>query len=100
MGSLRRVLPVGAFPFDDGGDLAWRAALDDWLRLVAEHLFASVRFRLGLVGWTEPDLDGDSEGVTEHGIPDERWVGYLVPSGSGLTWYPPNQGAPLQIERP
>jgi hypothetical protein len=30
MGSLGRILPVGAFPIDDGRDLSWRAFVDDW----------------------------------------------------------------------
>lgn len=86
------VLPVGAFPFDDGRDLAWRSTVDDWLRRLGEYLFSTVRFRVGLVGWTD-GLDDGTDDLLERGVPEERWVGYLVPSGDSLTWYPPNQRA-------
>ena len=97
MGSLGRILPVGAFPFDDGHDLSWRALVDDWLRNLAERLFEAVPFRLGLLGWID---DGDdAEEVIENGVPDERWVGYLVPDSSSLRWYPPTKGAPMRMGR-
>lgn len=97
LGSLGAVLPVGAFPFEDGHDLAWRSTVDGWLRRLGEHLFASVRFRLGLVGWTD-GLDDGTDDLLERGLPEDRWVGYLLPSGSSLTWYPPNQGAPMRVD--
>lgn len=46
-------------------------------------------------GWT----DGTDE-LLERGVPEERWVGYLVPSGDSLTWYPPTQGAPIRVDGP
>lgn len=99
LGSLGAVLPVGAFPFDDGRDLAWRSTVDGWLRRLGEHLFATVRFRIGLVGWTD-GLDDGTDNLLDRGIPEERWVGYLVPSSDSLTWHPPNQGAPMRVDRP
>jgi hypothetical protein len=99
LGSLGTALPVGAFPFDDGLDLSWRPTVDGWLRLLAETLFTSQRFRLGLVGWTD-GLDNSADELLENGVPKERWVGYLLPNGSSLTWYLPNQGAPMRVDRP
>lgn len=99
LGSLGAVLPVDPFPFDDGRDLAWRSTVDGWLRQLGEHLFSTVRFRVGLVGWTD-GLDDGTDDLLERGVPEERWVGYLVPNGDSLTWYPPNQGAPMRASHP
>lgn len=94
MGSLATVLPVGTFPFDDGSDLAWRSVVDDWLCRLAEHLFTTVRFRVGLVGSVD-GLDGATDELLDRGAPKERWAGYLMPSGEALRWYPPTEGAPF-----
>lgn len=93
MGSLRTVFPVYGFPVDDGSDLSWRSTVDHWLCRLARHLFDTVKFRLGLVGCIDGLEIGADELLVE-GVPDERWVGYLVPSGDALTWYPPTEGAP------
>jgi len=92
-GSLGTVLPLGDYPIDDGGDLSWRDALDRWLCQLAEHVHRTVPFELALVGW----LDGQPDALpSEPGeVPDERWIGYLVPGPEGLDWHPPNQGAPI-----
>jgi len=55
--------------------------------------------RVGLVGWTD-GLDDGTDDLLERGVPEERWVGYLVPNGDSLTWYPPNQGAPMRAGHP
>jgi hypothetical protein len=98
LGSLRTALPVGAFPFEDGRDLSWRSSVDGWLCSIAQKLLTAQRFRLGLVGWTD-GLDNSTDELLEKGVPEERWVGYLVPSGSALTWCPPNQGPPMCVDR-
>jgi hypothetical protein len=93
LGSLATVFPIGDYPFDDGGDLAWRERLDGWLRGLAEHVRRAVTFELALVGW----LDGQPSAIPERAgeVPDERWIGYLVQGVDGLEWHPPNKGAPL-----
>jgi hypothetical protein len=94
-GSLESVLPMGAYPFDDGGDLAWRDALDGWLCRLAEHVHRTVPFELGLVGCLDdqPDVIPERSGEA----PDKRWIGYLVAGPGGLAWHPPNQGAPFSL---
>lgn len=96
LGSLARVLPVGAFPFDDGRDQSWRGELDCWLERLARHVYKSVKFKLGLVGWTDGLIESASA-LTMNGVPAERWVGYLLPEGDVLRWHPPNQGAPMTV---
>jgi hypothetical protein len=91
LGSLGTILTVGAFPFDDGRDPSWRLVVDAWLRGIAERVHAAVGIRRGLVGWVDgTDVAGTS-------VPDERWVGYLVPTGTELAWYAANQGAPMRV---
>jgi hypothetical protein len=92
-GSLETVMPLGEYPFDDGGDLAWRDALDGWLGRIAEHVFRTVPFELALVGWLDAQPDALPGEPGE--VPDERWIGYLVPGPDGLAWHPPNKGAPI-----
>ncbi|MCA9626709.1 MAG: hypothetical protein KC766_03540 [Myxococcales bacterium] len=94
MGCLSYCYPVGAFPLDDGGDLSWRPELDRWLRGIAARVYATVPFRLGLVGWI---IGGDvcAADLAARGVPQERWEGYLWPESGGLGWYPANQGAPM-----
>lgn len=98
MGSLGRGFDVGAFPFADGGDLAWRAGLDEWLRALAERVFEAAEFRLGLIGWDGGELE-DARRFESSGVPDVRSIGYLVPTAGRLRWFAPNQGAPMAIDR-
>lgn len=99
LGGLGRHFPVGAFPFEDGGDLSWRSVIDDWLRDVAEHIFKSERFDLGLVGWV--DLAPTSaEEIRRDGLPERRWMGYLVPEPTRLAWYPSTEGSPITLSTP
>ena len=91
-------LPVGAFPFDDGLPLDWRADLDAWLCDVARWVHAAHPVRLALVGWTDGHDDVTAAGVAADGVPDERWVGFLVPGADGtLDWHGPNQGSPVRL---
>lgn len=94
MGSLSRAYPVGAFPWDDGSSLAWREELDGWLRALAGHVASRQQFKLGMVGFTDGDLE--PERALLDGVPERRWVGYLVPNGDVLCWYPPTEGAPIR----
>jgi hypothetical protein len=98
LGSLGHIFEVGAFPFEDGGDLSWRPALDEWLCGLGRRAFNAVPFRLALVGWDGGELD-DAETFHTSGVPAERWVGYLVAEAESLRWFPPNRDAPLTINR-
>lgn len=95
MGSLQRVFPVGAYPFEDGDDLSWRMTVDDWLCRMAEHVFGFAPFRYALVAH-EPSFDHCVD-PTVSAVPVERWEGYLVPENGSLQWYPPNRGAPFSF---
>lgn len=98
LGSLGHILEVGAFPFDDGGDLSWRHPLDEWLCGLGRRVFDAVPFRLALIGWDGGELE-DVDSFHASGVPAERSIGYLVPGADGLRWFPPNLGAPLTMDR-
>ncbi|HET9554804.1 MAG TPA: hypothetical protein VFP50_17705 [Anaeromyxobacteraceae bacterium] len=91
-GALGRAFPIGAYP-DDGGlslGLAWREAVDGWLRALAEHIHRASPFDLALVGWPDSEvlLPARPEDVFQ-----QRSLGYLFPGERGLTWFPPTVGA-------
>jgi hypothetical protein len=87
MGSLQRILPVGAFPFGSG-DWSWRSTVDAWLCAHAARVFEAVPFRLAMVGFD----GGDNVEITTSGIPEERQDGFLVPTNGRLEWFPPTRG--------
>ena len=99
MEGLGRVVDVGAYPFQDGSDLSWTTALQDWLVAIAESIFEAVSFELGLTGW---DVSGDAcaAELRKTGIPTtERWMGYLWPEKGTLSWFPPTVGeAPIRLD--
>lgn len=93
LGALSELMPsVGAFPFEDGGDFSWRREVDEWLCALARQVFERVPFRFAVVGWVD--------GSESPPVPEERWVGYLVPEDNVLTWHPPNRMAPMAIGAP
>ncbi len=99
MGSLSRIFDVGAFPFEDGGDLAWRLQLDEWLCALGRRVFEAAPFRLALIGWDGGELE-DAARFGASGVPEQRSVGYLVPSGGHLKWFAPNGNAPFTLTGP
>jgi hypothetical protein len=96
MESLSQAVPTGAYPFEDGTDLSWRLPMYAWLRQVAESVFDSVPFQLGLI---DCEVSGDTyaEDVRRDGVPTKRWFGYLWPANERLQWYAPTEGAPSSI---
>lgn len=94
MGGLGLRYPVGAFPFDDGLPLTWRAELDACLVRLAEETARSAPFDLGLVGWTDGS-DVCAADVAKLGVSSDRWCGLLLPTSRGMAWYPPTHAAPI-----
>ena len=96
MGSLAQAYPVGAYPFVDGTPLQWRSEVSEWLREIGDDVFHKVGFARASIGH---ESGYDLPEISEKGVPEERWDGYLIPAGDKLEWYPPNMGAPFEIER-
>ncbi len=74
---------IGAFPFDRQPSRRWREPLETWLASLGYGLFASVPFRLALIGF---EVGHSSSHLTNGRIPDQRWIGYLVPGARGLAY--------------
>jgi hypothetical protein len=102
VGSLGTAYLIGAYPLDDGSSVDWVLPVSDWFKEIGASVFASVAFRLGLVGFEADDAspDGvDSVKIQRDGVPERRWIGYLCPREQALHWYPPNiMRAPIVFE--
>jgi len=88
MGSLGAVYPAGPFPFGSERDWPgpWRYELEDWLAEVGLFIARSVPFRLGLIGF-EVSGTAYAADIAAQGIPAERFVGYLWPSGGAVVYH-------------
>ena len=61
--------------------------IEDFLAELAASVFAHVKFGVGVIGW-ETSGTQDTHKLQEQGIPEVRDVGYLLPEGSRLRYYP------------
>jgi hypothetical protein len=93
MGSLASAYAVGAYPFGKTDSRGWREPLDAWLVGIAQSVFAAAPFALGLVGFEVSGETRTAE-LANRGIPDQRWMGYLLDHGGKLTWVPPTEYGP------
>jgi hypothetical protein len=96
-GSLGTAYPVGAYPFDEAdSSREWREPLESWLADIGNAVFAAAPFRLGLVGF---EVSGAErvEHLAHSGVPNERGIGFLMPSGKKLEWCPTNQWLPKHV---
>jgi hypothetical protein len=76
---------VGGYPFGDDDSLPWRAPIDEWMYRVAASVFRSAPFRFALVGF---EVSGDPAADLEGPVPDERWVGYVLPAEPEPQFFP------------
>lgn len=80
-------IPTGGYPFGDfEASRAWRAPLDTWLSKIGIGLYSVAPYRLGLVG-----MEVAGEAYSDRlsgGIPARRPIGYLVPEGGSVHYYP------------
>ena len=95
MGSLGAVYPAGAFPFGTEGNPPgpWRREVEGWLAELGLWVSRSASYRLGLVGF---EVSGEvyAAEVASKGLPPVKHVGYLWPSGSGMSYHPRSPGTP------
>ena len=92
LGSLGRVLPVGAYPFVSIVGASWERTVHEWLFELALHIHKHVPFERAAIGWiTTMELD---ELASKH-VPEVRYHSYLVASDSGLVRYGPNSTSPM-----
>ncbi len=88
MKAIGSVVRVGAYPFDDGTPTDWIIPTSAWLAGVASVVHQASPLVVGVIGW-EGD-SGEAKRFRTEGVPQERWVGYVVPSGKEVEYYPPN----------
>jgi hypothetical protein len=88
LGSLGTVYPAGGFPFGTEADWPgpWRSEVEDWLAGVGLWVARSASFRLGLIGF-EVSAHAYATDITRQGIPAERSIGYLWPSGGSVAYH-------------
>lgn len=87
IGSLGRVFPVGAFPFDREDHNGWQVPLETWLAHLGQKLFQFAPYKLGVVGF-EISMNNSAAALALTGVPLERDEGLLVPNGGRLAWFP------------
>jgi hypothetical protein len=88
MGSLGPAYPAGGFPFGSEADWPglWRFEVEDWLAGVGLWVARSTAYRLGLIGF-EVSGQAYAADIAAQGIPAERFVGYLWPSGGSVVYH-------------
>lgn len=87
MGALARADPrVGGFPFpfgdNDGGSLAWRHPIDQWLAAMAARIYLAAPFEYAPVGF---EVSGES---LPDVASDDRYVGVVRPLDGSLAYVP------------
>jgi hypothetical protein len=97
IGGLAGAYPdVGAFPFDQQSSRPWREPLEAWLASLGRDLFARAPFKLALIGF---EVGDSSSHLTNGRVPDQRWIGCLMPGASGLAYSGTNRwDAPFSFE--
>jgi hypothetical protein len=88
LGSLGTAYPVGGFPFESEPTYAarWRYEVEDWLAEIGVWVAKTRSFKLGLIGF---EVSGEmyASDIAALGVPDERVVGYLLPSDGTIQYH-------------
>ena len=92
MASLSKAYDVAGYPFnvDPKSSLPWQITIDNWLSEIGRFVYSKSEYKLGLVGF---EVSGQyyAEQIKQNGLPEKRDIGYLWPSGSGITYFPRNK---------
>lgn len=87
---------VGAFPFDQQPSRPWREPLEAWLTSLGRGVFERAAFKLALIGF---EVGHSSSQLANGRVPDQRWIGYLMPRANGLAYCATNcWDAPFSFE--
>lgn len=92
MGALAQTYDVGGYPFDTDikSPESWQKPIDDYLAELGKYIYAHAPSRLGLIGHEVSGTHYADE-ITEQGISDERYIGYLLPQNGTLNYFPRNE---------
>jgi hypothetical protein len=88
MGALGTAYPSGGFPFGTNADWPgpWRQEVEDWLAAIGQQALRATAFRLAIIGFEVSGQVYAAE-IAARGIPEERFVGYLWPSGGSIVYH-------------
>jgi hypothetical protein len=87
MKALGEAYNVGGYPYEQKRSSDhWQRPVDEWFAELGKHIYSAAPYRLGLIGF-EVAGETDSEEVAEAGVPKERYISYLCPSGSDIRRY-------------
>jgi hypothetical protein len=91
MGALGRLFPVSGFPFiDPNTPVPWLPRVENWLAELGLWLSARIEMRMGLIGF-QCSGSTDLRTLTQSGgIPDERWIGYVLPLNGAFAYVASN----------
>ena len=92
--ALATCYPLGGYPFGAASPALAQTlhTLNEWLRVVAEHVYHHCPFTLGVIGF-ETDLWAASA-LAQAPLSEPRWDGLLLPTDGSLRWYPPTEYGP------
>lgn len=93
LGALSEVYEVGWFPFANGRPSEhWQKPVDAWLAEMGKYIFSIAEYKLGLIGYEVSGLINSNE-IAKMRIPEERNLGFLLPSGSEIKLYTRNKSS-------
>jgi hypothetical protein len=70
---------------DEDQSATWQPGVDGVLVSIAERIAAAANFVQGIIGF---EVSGEFDGVD---VPEDRGVGYVTPSPSGVVFHPPSR---------
>ncbi|ULH18351.1 hypothetical protein MF271_23115 (plasmid) [Deinococcus sp. KNUC1210] len=80
--------PPDSYPIGDLAEhLRWMCQIESWFTDLAQEIFASVKFEMGLIGF---EIAGwpTAESIRRDGVPEKRQIGYLFPENERLIYFP------------
>jgi hypothetical protein len=89
-GALERVYDLGGYPFsvqDAHTRQQWQQPLDLWFAELGQYIFDKRAYQFAAIGH-EVAAEVEAAQIAHAGIPERRWMGYLWPTGTTLTYWP------------
>ena len=89
-GALERIYPLKGFPLshqDTDAQRQWQQPLDNLFAELGKYVFERAAYRFALIGY-EVAAEVDATQIIQIGTPERRWMGYLWPTGTTLTYWP------------
>ena len=101
MGGINAVYPTaGGYPFAPADrakspSKEWQITIEDYLAQLGIWIYSHVAYRLAVVAFEDMGQTRLASVVQNGGVPQDRWRGYLLPSGDQVRYYPSTVHEPL-----